>query len=219
MPNPILTGRVVSAAPGLKGFDANSIISLNKATTILNSGYSFCARYLSRSTTQGPNDLSFSEANDILNSGLALMAVQHVAAPGWHPNSELGMEYGTNAALNAVSVGLPKGMNIWCDLEGIAIGTLATDVINYCQSWYAALHNAGYVPGLYVGADCILTGQQLFQDLSFQHYWKSLSRTPIVEKRGFQIIQNRETRIFNVDVDIDITQNDNLGGTVLWLVR
>ena len=212
-----LPGTVKSAAPGLKGFDTNTIVTAQVASQFKAQGYSYCARYLSRSTTQGSNDLSNAEAATILNAGLALIAVQHVAAEGWVPSASLGTTNGTNAANNAASVGLPKGMNIWCDLEGVATGTTAQNVIDYCQAWYNAVATAGYVPGLYVGANCVLTGQQLYSNLSFQHYWKSMSNVPMVATRGYQLIQGAETTVNGIGIDSDTTQNDNLGGAVLWL--
>ncbi len=212
-----LPGSVKSAPPGLKGFDTNTIVTAQVASQFKAQGYSFCARYLSRSTTQGSNDLSNAEAATILNAGLALIAVQHVAAEGWVPSASLGTTNGTNAANNAATVGLPKGMNIWCDLEGVATGTSAQTVSDYCQAWYTAVANIGYVPGLYVGANCILTGQQLYSNLSFQHYWKSLSNVPMVATRGYQLIQGAETTVNGIGIDSDTTQMDNLGGAVLWL--
>lgn len=218
MSNQPLPGSVQAAAPGLKGFDADSVISLQTAQQFVAEGYSFCARYLSRGLGQAQGDLSASEAANILNGGLALVAVQHVSAAGWVPSASVGGEYGSNAASNAASIGLPVGMNLWCDLEGIAGGTNAADVIDYCQAWYSAVHNAGYVPGLYVGANCILSGEQLYSNLSFQHYWKSLSNVPTVANRGFQLVQHAGSTVNGIGIDIDFTQNDNMGGAVLWVV-
>lgn len=212
-----LPGSVQAAQPGLKGFDSNTIITAAVAAQFVSDGFSFCARYLSRGSGQGSHDLSTAEAITILNAGLSLIAVQHVAAYGWVPSQQLGTEYGTNAANNALSIGLPKGMNLWLDLEGVAAGTTAATVIAYCQAWYAAVKAAGYVPGLYVGADCVLSGEQLYRNLSFQHYWKSLSRVPDVATRGYQLIQGEETTVNGIGIDYDTTQTDNLGGAVLWV--
>lgn len=217
---PVLPGSVKAAAPGLKGFDTNTILTAAKAQQFKAAGYQYCIRYLSRNDHQGSNDLSFTEASAILNAGLALMAVQHVQASPWAspPSASLGTTYGTNAAANAASVGIPSGVNIWCDLEGITNpGIAAADVIAYCQAWFTAVKAAGYVPGLYVGANCILTGQQLYSNLSYQHYWKSLSKVPDVATRGYQMVQGPETTDQGLGIDVNITQNDHLGGTVLWL--
>lgn len=211
-----LPGTVLAAANGLKGFDADTVITANAAAEFTSNGYAFCVRYLSRSNGQQQGDLSYNEALDILNGGLALMAVQHVAPSGWQPNASLGTEYGTYAADNALSIGLPTQMNIWCDLEGIAEGVAAQDVIDYCNAWYAAVEKVGYVPGLYVGASCILDGQQLY-DLPFQHYWKSLSNVPAIPNRGYQLVQHASETVNGIGIDPDTTQTDEEGGTALWL--
>lgn len=216
-----LPGTPQAAAPGLKGFDTNTIITAAKAAQFKQSGYDFCIRYLSRATSQGGGDLSNAEALNILNAGLALMAVQHVAAnypPGWAPTAALGTQYGTNAAGNARSVGLPAGINIWCDLEGVIPTTPAADVIAYCQAWHVAVKAAGYVPGLYVGVPCVLNSTQLYQNLSFQHYWHSLSgSTPDVAVRGYQMIQHFSNDVNGISIDSNTTQTDKKGGNVLWL--
>jgi hypothetical protein len=80
----------------------------------------------------------------------------------------MGQQDGTNTASNAQSVGFPGRVNLWCDLEGVNEETTAQDVIDYCNAWYTAISTAGYVPGLYVGSDAILTGQQLYDDLLFE---------------------------------------------------
>lgn len=213
-----LPGTVQHAAPGSKGFDCDTILSAQLAQTFKNGGYDFCVRYLSLGQGQNSGDLSFSEANAILHAGLALSAVQHVRMPGWSPNAQLGTQYGSNAAANAASIGLPKGMNLWCDLEGIGAGTAASDVIGYCNAWYNAVSAAGYIPGIYVGANCVLSGQQLYSDLNFQHYWKSESTVPDIPNRGYQMVQGYVPQpVFGIGIDSDYTQNDQQGGAVVWL--
>ena len=173
-----LSATVQSAPSGALGFDADTVITSSAAQQFYGQGYKFCVRYISLGSGEDEGDLTPEEADDILGSGLALMAVQHVRDPGWSPNAELGQEDGTNTANNAQSVGLPAGVNVWCDLEGVSDETPAQDVIDYCNAWYTAVSAAGYVPGLYVGSDAILTGQQLYDDLSFEHYWQSCSEGP-----------------------------------------
>jgi len=215
-----LSGKVTKALTGLKGFDSDTIINKDTANKFKKDGYSFCFRYLSREKGQQDGDLSFQEANDILNSGLALSAVQHVSSPGWIPTGSLGTTYGENAAYNAASIGLPKGMNIWCDLEGIAKGTDSNTVIAYCNAWYDAVYKAGYIPGIYIGANAILNSQQLYWDIKFQHFWKSMSNVPCVANRGYQLIQSSQPNHINgISIDEDITHNDYKGDSVLWLVK
>lgn len=213
-----LPGVVQKAPNNSLGFDCNTPLSATVAQEFASQGYQFCIRYLSRSTSQGSNDLSTAEATAILDAGLALMAVQHVASEGWTPSAELGTTYGTNAANNAESIGFPPGVNIWLDLEGIASGTSSSEVTAYCTNWYNAVATAGYVPGLYVGANCILNGTQLY-NLPFQHYWQSLSKVPDIPNRGYQMVQSGVPDPVNgIAIDQDTTETDNKGGTVLWLI-
>lgn len=213
-----LNGTVQSAPNESLGFDTDTVVSLATAQQFARDGYKFCIRYLSLGTEESPGDLTYTEASEILAGGLALMPVQHVSEPGWIPSGSLGTTYGTNAANNAQAVGFPANMNIWCDLEGI--GSVSSQaVIDYCNAWYEAVAAAGYLPGLYVGANCLLNSQQLYDDLKFQHYWKSESDVPTVAVRSYQMIQYFCSEIINgLSIDKDITYIDNQGGVPQWLI-
>src|SRR5207244_7123083 len=105
-------------------------------------GFDFGIRYISRAESEAPSDLTANEASAILNAGLALMAVQHVAKAGWLPSAALGTTNGRNAAKNANSVGFPAGVNLWLDLEGAATAATAQQVIEYCNAGFTAVDNA-----------------------------------------------------------------------------
>ncbi|HEX3675046.1 MAG TPA: DUF1906 domain-containing protein [Rhizomicrobium sp.] len=213
-----LSGNVVAAPQGMLGFDCDFELTAQGVATYVSQGYKFCVRYITRAQpTEQPGDLTAAEANTILAGGLALMAVQHVAASPWTPSQSLGTQYGANAVSCAKEVGLPAGMNIWLDLEGVASGTPSQAVIDYCNAWVAPVVRAGYVPGLYVGANAILDSDELYWDLQFSHYWRSGSSVPDVAVRGYQLFQRIPPG--DADIDQDVTKADNLGGTVLWLVR
>jgi hypothetical protein len=218
-----LAGRVQKAQSGTKGFDTTAVITPRTAQRFKDDGFSFCIRYLSLFSTDdevADSDLTKDEADDILDAGLALMAVQHVRNPGWIPTADRGTQTGNHAVNNAIFAGLPAGMNIWLDLEGILSGTSVTDIISYCNNWFAQVSAVGYVPGIYLGFDEFLTGDQLFHSLSCQHYWKSPSFVPHVAVRGYQIMQPQiDIDMHGINVDIDVTQDDNLAGQALWLVR
>jgi hypothetical protein len=215
----MLPGEVQSAPPNSKGFDADSvIISSEVAQAFYNSGFRFCLRYISHKPQPGPRDLSPAEAENILLGGLALMPVQHVRSAGWSPSEALGTTDGNYAVQHANAVGFRPGVNVWCDLEGVGNAT-AQNVIDYCNAWYDAVSGGGFVPGLYVGADAILSGQELYADLKFQHYWKSLSKVPAIPVRGYQMIQTPVNHtVHGISIDADRTQTDNRGGQVQWLV-
>lgn len=214
-----LPGEIQSAPPGLKGFDTDTPLSAGQAEQFFSSGYRFCVRYLSLRHQQEARDLSADEALAILRAGLALMAVQHVRYPGWTPSASLGSGDGNNAARNARAVGLPAGINLWCDLEGVKDTAGAQEVIDYCNAWYDAVSAAGYVPGLYVGYKALLNGDQLYHDLEYGHYWKSASGVPAVPVRGYQLVQSSpNTTVDGVAIDEDTTQTDDQGGQVQWLI-
>ncbi|WP_183558627.1 DUF1906 domain-containing protein [Mucilaginibacter sp. SP1R1] len=214
---PFLPGTVKQATPGLRGFDVNFILSATDAQHLKAAGYDFCIRYIPRNVNLLNGNLTNSEALRILNAGLALMAVQHVALPGWVPSADLGTAYGNYAALYAKQVvGLPPGMNIWLDLEEVAQGTPAAGVIAYCNAWYKEVETAGYEPGIYVGYGPGLTSQQLYNNLSFKHYWQAYNG-PNVATRGFQLLQKTQKTVAGIVIDPNITQADNLGDVALWL--
>ena len=214
-----LPGHIAPAPNGAAGVDVNQVLTAAQAQAFKNAGYAFCVRYVPR--TPDPKlqagNLTRAEALDILNAGLALMAVQHVELPPWKPNTNLGTMYGKYAATYAQQiVALPPGVNIWCDLEGVAAGVSVQDVIAYCQAWYYEVHSAGYVPGIYVGYDVVLTPDQLYNDISFQHYWRAYNG-PEVSTRGFQLIQKTQKILDGIEYDPDVAQTDGMGDSALWL--
>ena len=211
-----LSGEIQSAISSVPGFDCDTTLSADLARQFFMQGYKFCFRYLSRG--QMPSeDLTEQEAADILNSGLALMPVQHARKQGWFPTQTLGQQHGQEASANAETVGFPNRVNLWCDLEGVNRSTQAQDVIDYCKAWYEAVSAAGYIPGLYVGAEALLNGRQLY-DLPFQHYWRSQSQGPDVPHRGYQVIQlGPSIQINGVRIDLDVALNDSKGGAAQWL--
>jgi hypothetical protein len=211
-----LPGQVEGSTPAVPGFDTDTTISSALAQQCYALGYKFCLRYLSLGQ-EASGDLSEQEAADILNSGLALMPVQHVRESGWLPGRILGQQDGQSAAANAQGVGFPAGVNVWCDLEGVDATAQPEDVIEYCEAWYETVAAAEYVPGIYVGAGALLTGEQLY-DLSFQHYWRSQSEVPDIPNREYQLFQLYPSIfIDSVSIDLDVTQDDKLGGQAQWL--
>ena len=214
-----LPGKVVAAPPGVHGFDTNSVLNRSICEVAKARGFEFCIRYVSRQDVQPTGDLSEAEANVILSAGLALMPVQHVAPENWSPSRALGIRNGKNAAKHTRQIGFPEGVNVWLDLEGAKTSTPHETMIAYCNAWFAEVEGAGFVPGVYVGAGAILTGNELFWRLTTKHYWKSGSRVPDIPHRGYQLIQTiiRNDKIDGVSIDRNLTKNDSFGSSVLWL--
>lgn len=219
----LLSGTVQAAPAGVKGFDANTPISAAAAQAFYQKGYRFCIRYVGR-VQMASYDLTQAEAKTILQNGLALMVVQHVLNPGWSPTAELGAQYGSNAARFSKQIGVPPGVNVWCDLESVSEQAAAGDVIAYCNAWHDQVAESGYVPGLYVGYGAGLTPQQLYQKLKFRAYWGAynLNSDEVPAVRGLQMKQKVGTGgtiagITTEAYDDDYTLTDALGGNVLWL--
>jgi hypothetical protein len=185
-----LPGHVFTVPDGVRGFDANQPIKAAAAAAFYARGYRFCARYVRRAPAHD-YDLTTREATTLLDAGLGLMVVQHVAPEGWIPTPQLGTTYGAVAAAEARTIGVPAGVTLWCDLEGVAGGTLARDVIDYCNRWHSEVARAGFVPGLYVGAGAGLNRVQLYRDLRFTHYWGAynLNADEVPATRGLQMKQ------------------------------
>ena len=154
----MLSGQVCPASVGAMGFDTAIPLTALTASAYVDKGYRFCVRYISRTDKSRANnakrglaDLSEAEGRLILDAGLALMAVQHVAATGWVPHKALGEAYGAKAAEYSQTAGLPEGVNVWLDLADIPKATPHADICAYANAWFAQVKTAGYVPGVYVG--------------------------------------------------------------------
>ncbi len=220
-----VAGIVVQASPGLIGFDVTNALTLAEARLYFAKNFRFCVRYVSRDDAsrdanqrRGTPDLSEAETDAILMSGMALMAVQHVAMRGWMPSAELGKAYGENAATYASDAGLMEGVTLWLDLEGIAEGTDHQAIIDYCNAWFVAVSSGGYEPGVYVGFDVWLSPDELYFDLKTKHYWRADGHIPDISHRGYQMFQNTSNPGTPNEFDRNVTNNDNFGGAVTWMI-
>jgi hypothetical protein len=214
-----LNGHVFTAPNGLRGFDTAKKLRRNVAAAFFTQGYRYCVRYVRRDKAH-PDDLTRREATGVLDAGLGLMIVQYVESEeSWTPTAEKGQANGTTAALEAHDVGVPAGVTLWCDLEGVASATPAQQVTDYCNQWHSVVASAGYVPGLYVGWRAGLTPTQLYKSLRYTHYWASynlnVDEVPIV--RGVQMKQSVRRASDAVpgvsfEFQTDRVRTDGLGG-------
>lgn len=211
----------VARRASARGFDTDTVLTTQMAQQMRALGYSFCLRYLPvEPSSNGRGDLAIDEVQRILNSGLALMAVQHVRLPGWRPARNLGLADGHIARVAAFRAGIPAHVNVWLDIEGVADGTSADMVANYINAWYEVVAAWGYRPGIYVGAASVLNASQLYHAIRMQHYWKSKSDVPTPIDRGYQMQQTRTNLdTCGITVDEDVTQADAFGDGVQWLIN
>lgn len=207
---------VETAYVGAIGFDTDTKLSAQSAGALAASGYRFAVRYLSLGAPSH-GDLDAAELQAIVPV-LNLMAVQHVRAPGWMPSAALGKADGEHAALNAKAAGILAATSVWFDLEGVAGGATPAEVIAHADAWYNEVRAAGYLPGIYVGSGSVLSASDLYHKLGFSRYWKSFSRVPEPDVRGFTMIQLFDTiTVEGVAIDVDVIQKDYEGGLPVWL--
>jgi hypothetical protein len=215
----ILPGHVFTAPDGVRGFDTTETISPRAAAAFHRRGYRFCVRYVRRDKPHA-SALSVTEANNLLNAGIGLMLVQYVESDtSWIPSGGKGTKNGNVAAAEAAKIGVPWGVTVWCDLEGVKPGTASQRVIDYCNNWHLAVSSAGYVPGLYVGYRAGLSPTQLYRALRFTHYWGAynLNSDQAPTKRSLQMKQSQSGKPdvvpeAKVDFQVDTIRHDALGG-------
>jgi Domain of unknown function (DUF1906) len=207
---------VKQATPLMKGFDVNQNLSMAEAANFFEQGFQFVVRYIPRTAALVAGNLTPPEIISILNSGLALSVVQHVSEDNWMPTGELGTSYGEYASTYAKKIGLPAGMHIWLDLEMVNTSATVEDVKDYCQNWYNEVQATGYLAGLYVGWQVILTPGQLY-DLPFKAYWRGYNADIPVATRGYQILQSTQKTLNGITYDPNTVQKDELGDLPMFL--
>jgi hypothetical protein len=226
-----LHGHVFTAPDGVRGFDTAQRLTPKIASAFFAHGYRYAVRYVRRAKAHPDRDLSTGEAETLLEAGLGLMVVQYVESEeSWIPSGDKGETNGAIAAAEADRVGVPSGVTLWCDLEGVDPATAAPDVVEYCNRWHEAVAKAGFLPGLYVGWHAGLNPTQLYRSLRFTHYWAAYNlnsdQAPAV--RGVQMKQSERKAVDSVAgtkvaFQTDKIRTDALGGrpTVLapddWL--
>jgi hypothetical protein len=214
------------ATIGAKGFDCNTPVSSAHAELFKRAGFSFALRYLPRVAIR-PGDLSPFEFRTLVGAGLAVMPVQHVeSAESWEPSLEKGQLYGSTAARFADAIGFPKGVSVWCDLEGVSLGISKTLVIDYCRAWYEEVIRAGYLPGLYVGWHSRLTPDELYA-LPFPRYWgaynENVDDQPSV--RGWCMKQHEAKGDYAAphgipfEIDTNTIMADRFSGLPFWAIE
>lgn len=208
--------RVATAVESL-GFDCAAKLTDERVKKAYEAGYRFVVRYVGLGPNPHPGDLDRKELDLILDAGLALMVVQHVRYPGWHPNKSLGRQDGATAALFARMAGYADGAQLWLDAEGMASKTTLQDAVDYVEAWTAVVKST-HAPGIYVGYGTPFTAADLWR-LTVDRYWSDYGPRK-VEKRGFcikQMIGNLPA--FGIRIDPDWLKPDDLGGLPKWMVK
>lgn len=212
----LLPGSIQDAPNGAHGIDTSGVIRPDAASAFVRDGFTFAVRYVSRHEAGQSGDLSIGEAEHILGAGLALMLVQHVPLAPWRPTPELGTQYGKTAAAHATRLGYGRSGSLFVDLEGVAARTAPTDVIAYVTNWAEAVSRRGFSPGLYVGFDPILDGDQLAA-LPVRNYWRAAGHVPVLGSgKSYQMKQSFPGELHGLPVDKDVTQHQTSANTLRW---
>ena len=184
--------RAVAPAFPSWGVDCITKFTASSAASLKAAGASFAVRYL--------GSLSPEELHAILDAGLLCSVVtyaNHFAAD--------------DAVAVLRALGVPAGVTVWLDVEGVL-----TDPKARVNTWADTISAAGFTPGLYVGANCGMTAEELYQ-LRVTRYWRSMSLVP-TPQCGFVMSQlYPTTTVAGVGVDIDVPQQDWQGRTTMMI--
>jgi len=149
-----------------------------------------------------------------LDAGLEVMLFQGYWPAAWAGGPGAAMQRATLAVHQAQQAGYPAGAILWLDSEAWPDTVTVEAWAQWINAWSAAIRQAGYTDGIYVGAGqpAGVTAQDLYQRLITQHYWRSASAVPDVAKRGYQIVQTRlDLAVAGYAVDLDTVHPDALG--------
>jgi hypothetical protein len=197
--------KIAIATMGARGTDSVTPITLLVARSLRLLSNDFCCRYLSSIT---PAELA-----TILSSGLAFI-----------PFTYADQFDGATTVAQLKALGIPTGATVFLDVEGIGPGITPTQLITKINAWADTVMAAGFIAGLYVGANAQLTSAEVYA-LHVTRYAKSLSRLMdrfgnLVEPDcGWCFIQlYPSTTWAGIGVDLDFIQSDYQGRFPTWVV-
>lgn len=199
--------RAVPAIPFALGVDTVQSLTPGMCAALKSAGMRFVVRYLTGTYAIGPQ-----ERDVILGSGLAMMLV---TAAGSYD----GMR--SVSALRALN--WPVGATVWLDVEGCTETPI--ELAGKVNSWAHSVDAASYDPGMYVGAQSLLTSAQLYA-LAVDRYWHACSRLTdaagVAQEptRGFCMRQLRpyNTQVGGVIVDVNVVETDYRDSLPMWVV-
>ncbi len=213
-------------AVGTIGFDTSASLSSSQGTQLRGLGYQFAIRAVGLDGNSPPSwALTASEAGALRAAGLGIGIYQTYRNSGI--TAQQGTDDGNAAVEQAGNIGYPAGAVLWCDLEG-SYSVSADTLIDYLNNWAVAVSGAGYVPGIYCGPQSVLSGQQLYSNLKFQHYWMSAANVPDIPTRGYQMYQllpylssmRGGFPVAGTAIDVDIVASDHEGGMpIFWAAQ
>ena len=177
---------VTAPFPGW-GIDCVTVLDDTRCQGLKALGASFVIRYLGSIT---PGELS-----TILASGLLCSLVTY--ADKWNPASTVS---------ELATLSIPTGVTIWVDVESVQ--EPAATVTSAVNDWAAAVVAAGYLAGMYVGANQPLSASELYALPQISRYFQSMSNVP-TPACGFCLLQRAPTiTLAGTSVDVDYAGPD-----------
>jgi hypothetical protein len=196
--------KTVTLLTGSIGVDTIQTLSRPMCDALRRENVRFVVRYLGGLT---PIELS-----TILDSGLACSFVTYAGAYD-----------GPSAAKHLGDLAVPVGAVVWLDVEDVKMDV--PSLIAQIAAWAHTMKDHGYVPGIYVGAGCPLTSQELYA-LPVVRYWHSCSR--VVDRDGREAapscgwcmrqLSPPNMTLAGVKVDIDVVELDYQGRGVAVVI-
>ena len=211
--------RIRKINPSL-GFDTSVYPQKECRDFLKDAGYEFVVRYVNRTfgvkdkpDSIWPVSLSKQELDELISEKRIVSIVQF-APHKTMPSFDAGKSAGNAAWRNCKELDIPEGVTVWCDLEWEVGDLNPSDVLDYANAWSSEVSENGYSVGMYIGPNIACSGSQLYYDVQLaNHYWKSASIVPWVEKRGFQMVQSNQKTVCGgkLIIDQDIAMYDNKG--------
>lgn len=211
--------RVVPIPVGTLIVDTEAKLTVDRCRALKAAGVSCVSRYVPLPGNSALFDLDATEVQAAMSvPGFGLFVVQHVLNPGWTASSELGHQQATHAVAHCIACGVLPGTTLEWDCEETASGVDA--VALHGTSWWESCKTGGYHPMVYEGLGVPFSGSDWFRRIPFEAYEKSMSDVPLVEHRGWCMIQAfPSSTCAGLSVDFSMSQRDYLGGSARMMVN
>lgn len=219
----------------LKGFDASNYVYPEAAKAMWDKGYRVVMRYLrlwdlvtlDKPDGQGGSDsLSRQELDELLAAGW-LVGIQQFGCTSEKrlPMTAVeGAKRGTIMARNALALGFPEGMPVFCDLEWSTTSPgRGVRAAHFHNAWHDSVVDLGLDSGLYNGGNLGASSRGLYCMFKTRRYWQSaVQGEPEPATRGPQIRQSAPQRIWTgrryFEFDANVFQADLLGDYPVFTV-
>ncbi|MDI1430024.1 glycoside hydrolase domain-containing protein [Polyangium sorediatum] len=218
------SGRIIHFSPGTVGVDKTGApIPSGSAKQLYGLGYRFALRGIGvpNVASSQAGQLTASELAGLFGAGLAVSLFQLNFLQRTIDAAQ-GTADANYLVEQAQAFGFPQntGFTLWFDLEGSMAGASAGPLLDYVNAWAAAVTAGGFAAGIYTGKQSVLSGTAISNLPNDCAYWQAAQFLPYsMPARGYQMYQLYPAglTIASIPVDVDVVQQDFLGGTTPFL--